>query len=205
MPVQILGDAESQLQRNGKRKGAYVCRCECGTVFTALKWNLKKGYTRSCGCARRKNTSELGKARRTLGVTTDADMKSTRISFVSMHGRCKHVGNASYVRYGAVGVTVCDRWATFPAFYEDMGLRPSKLHTLDRIDNSKGYSPDNCRWVTRKEQAANRRASVWIEFRGERLIASEWARRLGAHLSTVLRRNLANKNPDGSIKEPSCS
>ena len=200
MPFQILHDGPSQLLKSGKKRGTYVCLCSCGVTFTSLKCNLKNGRTRSCGCVRRSNSSVLGKARRTLSCTDDEVMKRTRTSFVSMHGRCKHKGNASYPRYGALGITVCERWATFPAFYADMGIRPSKLHTVDRIDNTKGYSPENCRWATRAEQSANRACSVWITFQGRTLIASEWARILNHAVSTILRRNIANKNPDGTLK-----
>lgn len=198
MTIQMLRDGESQLQKNGKRKGTYVCLCSCGATFTALKWNIKKGFTRSCGCVRRATTAALGRSRVTLGVTYEGPMKQTWDSFRSMHGRCRHKGNASYPRYGGMGIKVCERWATFPVFYADMGLRPSRLHTIDRIDGTKGYSPENCRWATRREQSANRKSSVWITFNEETLVATEWARRLSLSPSTVLRRNLTNKNPDGS-------
>lgn len=72
-----------------------------------------------------------------------------------MHSRCTNPQCDSYVRYGAKGVTICDRWADFKNFYADMGERPTG-HTLDRVKNAEGYGPGNCRWATPKDQRANR-------------------------------------------------
>ena len=74
---------------------------------------------------------------------------------------------------------MCDEWKeSFEAFYRDMGPRPSNEHSIDRKDNSKGYSKDNCRWATKKEQNNNRRDNVYYEFDGEKKTLAEWCHEL---------------------------
>lgn len=184
--------------RSGRQRAYGTYECDCGVVFAALVNNVAIGATRSCGCLRRANSSALGKARRTLGSTVDGDVKRTRSSFESMCSRCYTPSNASYKRYGARGVTVHETLNTFPKFFAYMGVRPSPQHTLDRIDPSRGYEPGNLRWATREEQANNRKSTRWIVWNGRRRTATEWAAELGLALSTVCRRNIAGKNPDGS-------
>lgn len=105
-----------------------------------------------------------------------------------MHKRCKNPNANRYHVYGGRGITVCDRWKSFAAFIEDVGRRPSPQHQLERKDNDKGYEPDNVRWATPREQQCNRRNNVFIEYCGERLCISEWARRTGIACWTLQRR-----------------
>ena len=94
-----------------------------------------------------------------------------------------------WVDYGGRGITVCDEWRDdFSRFLEDMGLRPTPGHTIERVDNDKGYSKDNCVWATRKEQAQNTRHNVYHEHNGERRTQTEWARLNGIKQCTVSQR-----------------
>lgn len=91
------------------------------------------------------------------------------VSWQAMIGRCHRIYNDRYAEYGARGIKVCDRWLLpggFSNFYADMGDRPENT-TLDRIDNSLGYTSENCRWATYKEQRANQSPRIPIETKQE--------------------------------------
>ena len=123
-------------------------------------------------------------------------MSETRLytEWLSMKNRCKLKSQSSYILYGGRGITVCDEWLSgFEPFMEwaiNNGYNDNLQ--IDRIDNEKGYSPDNCRWVTKREQINNRRKTVYLEYDGERLPISIWAEKLG-----VKRYTLYNKRKQG--------
>lgn len=106
--------------------------------------------------------------------------------------RCHNKTSPAYDRYGGRGITVCDRWREFREgghnFVMDMGLRPSPQHTLDRIDNDGPYSPKNCRWATRVEQARNRRSNHLITAFGKTQSLVAWADETGIGSPTIRRR-----------------
>jgi hypothetical protein len=92
-------------------------------------------------------------------------------------------------RYSARGVTVCERWRqSFDAFLRDMGERPSRAHSIDRIDNDGHYEPGNCRWATAKEQANHRRTSHLVTLDGRTQTVAQWADELGLKYMTVYHR-----------------
>ena len=108
--------------------------------------------------------------------------------WLNMHRRCSDPSTSSFKDYGARGISVAPEWFKFETFLADMGERDSPAHSIERKDNSKGYSRENCKWGTRTEQAQNRRSSRFIEYKGERLVVSEWARRVGLDRDTLLQR-----------------
>ena len=102
----------------------------------------------------------------------------------SMIWRCNQKTGYCWEYYGSRGITVCDRWRAFDNFIEDMGYQPMGL-TIERIDNSKGYSPDNCAWKTRLDNYQNRRNSHFVTIGDETLTVSAWARRVGVKRPTA--------------------
>ena len=107
-------------------------------------------------------------------------------SWTAMKNRCYSPSNPGFADYGARGIRVCQRWLdSFQAFVDDMGPRPSPIHSVDRKDNNGHYEPSNCRWATPAEQALNRRNNVRYEYAGEWLPLTEWAERCGQPYRTL--------------------
>lgn len=156
----------------------WECRCECGNTIVTSAVCLGSGNTRSCGCLVKDTLTSRGTHRQS----------KTRFykQWLAMVNRCTNPNNSAYKRYGARGITVCQRWRTFENFVSDMGTRPDGK-SLDRINNSMGYwcgkcaecsannQPANCRWATLIEQANNTSANRRISFNGETLTLSQWA------------------------------
>jgi hypothetical protein len=149
----------------------WTCECSCPehTRHDVVACRLKDGTSQSCGCLRNEQTAMR---RTTHGQTYTAEYHAWQQMFV----RCYNPKAKSFRDYGARGISVCERWtASFEAFLEDMGPRPSSQHSLERVDNNQGYSPDNCQWSTHKEQGRNRRSNHMITHAGITQCITDWA------------------------------
>lgn len=122
-------------------------------------------------------------------------------AWISMKSRCQKSFLFSK-RYWKRGITVSPRWKCFETFLNDMGLRPSKRHSLDRIDNNKGYSRKNCRWATSSEQQNNTGYNVILKYGGKKMTASEWARELGIDRSLIYSRKRMGWSDSKTLTTP---
>lgn len=157
------------------------CECDCGAVTSAGTSGLNSGKIRSCGCLK----SEL----MSLRFSTHRKAKtSEHVVWSSMRTRCNNPKSRVFKYYGARGIKCCERWGSFENFLADMGPRPSLGHTLDRIDNSRGYQPDNCRWATRVQQARNHSGCVLLTLDGATRPLPEWAEIVGIKPGILRRR-----------------
>ena len=159
--------------RFAERRGRltyWKCRCKCGTIGFVTLYNLRSGGSKSCGCLR----DELA---RNAHLTHGMYGTPTYISWCLMLARCR----GSNQHYGGRGIRVCARWRkSFTAFFADMGIRPSKRHSIDRFPNMNGdYKPDNCRWATTKQQSRNRRNNRLVTAFGQTKPLVQWTEEFG--------------------------
>lgn len=174
--LEVLRRVES-----AKRGARWLCRCDCGAEIVLYGRDIRhpRNSKRGCGRCTRRRYAE-GK-----------NLSRTRVYMVwrNMKSRCLDVGHKTYPRYGGRGVTICPRWLDFANFYADMGDGGPELQ-IDRISNDGPYSPENCRWATRSEQACNKRNNRRLTLKlccpscghgwEETRVQAEWARMLGA-------------------------
>ena len=164
---------------NNTRHSQWLCKCECGNTITVPSNNLISGTTQSCGCLRKERLENAIKIKR----YGDTPLEKDRIYRIwrNMRSRTKYKCKGISKCYSERDIRVCDEWEksfdTFRKWALNNGYNDNL--SIDRIDNEKGYSPDNCRWATLKEQANNKRTNSYITYKGETHTIAEWASILG--------------------------
>lgn len=171
------------VQRQAENIGesrAWFCLCDCGGEKVIRTHSLVVGDTQSCGCLHREVT-------RRVNLTHGGSSSRLYVVWQRMHDRCSNPKDKRYERYGGRGIAVCERWHDFANFREDMGAPPPRM-TLDRKNNDLGYSPENCRWATYKQQNRNRCDTIRLTINGKTLALNDWADRSGVKPETIRQR-----------------
>lgn len=168
------------------KKSLWAALCTCGRTVVLpgaeLVKQSRRGVTASCGCMRR---ATIGSKRTKHGMSKHPAFAVWR----SMIDRCRLPSHAAWKNYGGRGIAVCDRWAeSFTNFWADMGPSYQRGLTLERKDNSLGYSPENCAWSTHKAQANNTRHSRWLDTPAGRMTVAQASAHYGVGYTTLLYR-----------------
>lgn len=176
-----LAVIEQAENKNGRVM--WLCKCDCGTVKPIASSNLIHGYSTTCGCGQRhcgidNNSYKHGKSKTKLYSVWKA-----------MRQRCNNPNNYDYQWYGAEGKKICDEWDNYIEFEKwAMSSGYKSGLTIDRIDSSSCYCPENCRWITIQEQQKNKRNVRRLSLNGETHTISEWSEIKGIPYRTILGR-----------------
>lgn len=177
----------------------WMCKCDCGNEKQINSRNLHSGGTRSCGCLAKK--ARIENMKKLNGVYHGFSKEKLHSVWLSMRGRCCNPNNYDFKYYGGKGIQICEEWLEYESFKEWAFINGySEGLTLDRIDSSKNYCPENCRWVDMKTQSNNKSNNVVIEYNGESHTLKEWAEILGINYSTVHKRYSAGKTIEQILK-----
>lgn len=185
-----VGDAFGRLSTLGPspvsdRRYRWICECDCGATKAIRADSLCIGDIVSCGCFQKEQARRIGKRCATHGLGHSPEMSS----YYAMMHRCYTETHKAFRNYGGRGITVCGRWRNNPdVFVADMGPRPSKQHSIERLDNDKGYSPENCIWALRGQQNRNSRRNVWLTIGERTMVLMDWAIECGVDYDTLANR-----------------
>jgi hypothetical protein len=172
------------------------CVCDCGSQYVGAGKDMRSGNTSSCGCV---HSDQLKLRNAKHGMSS----RSEYSIWLGMIDRCSRLGHKNYESYGGRNIVVCDRWReSFEAFFSDMGDRPSPEHSIDRIDNDKGYEPENCRWATQSTQVRNSRRMRPLTLNGRTQTMTEWAAELGINYSTIATRLAKGYSHEEALTRP---
>lgn len=181
----------------GGGRSIWLCSCNCGGETKVAVTDLRAGRRVSCGCLRREKAKTVNRSH---------GMSATPEFFVwtRMIRRCFDTKDKAYSRYGAIGISVCDEWRhDFGAFFSHIGPRPTPNHSIERINNSKGYEPGNVKWATDSEQRRNKRNSIYVEMEGNTVFLKDYCREHGIDYFLIHSRLKSGWPIHLAISEPS--
>jgi hypothetical protein len=187
-------------RQNGQ--AVWECLCECGKRTFVLSDLLRKGRTKSCGCWRVEHGRRHGSTVQLRHGHARGSGSPLYQTWANMLSRCRDSNNDNFRNYGARGITVCERWLTFENFLADVGERPSRKHSIDRVNVEGNYEPANVRWATRKEQARNMRSNRNLTLRGETKTLAEWLELSGTNRMTFYQRKRKDWSDEKAIFTP---
>jgi len=186
--LMVICDAKTD--KFNKSSSWVICSCGKSRIKIISNRRLKIGDTKSCGCLKKELMTKHGFSRTPEYHT-----------YCAMLRRCTNKRDNAFKHYGGRGIKVCERWLnSFENFYKDMGKRPYKK-SIDRIDNNGNYSPENCRWATKKEQSSNRRNNILIKYKDKTVTLAELARIMEISLSTLYYRYKRGQNLFAEVRK----
>lgn len=167
-----------------------TCRCSCGWFVDVMKTSLTSGATTSCGCVHSEEVTTRNVAATRHGAAVGHKVNDLYRAWSAIKTRCFNPRSRPYKWYGGRGITMHKSWAnTFEAFRDyvekELGPRVSRRHSIDRINNDKGYVPGNIRWATPEEQNRNRQGTKLYELAGEFRALGEWSEIADIRYDTV--------------------
>lgn len=180
---EISGKKFSRLTPEEFTGGFWKCLCDCGNRIVVKTNKLTSGHTRSCGCL----LADMNRDRlMTHGHKVGKIESLTYKVWVNMKTRCLNPNASNYPRYGGSGVTICEEWKnSFESFVADVGLRPSKGHSIERKDVMKGYEPNNCCWIPLADQNLNKKNTIYVDIDGSKVRLAEACRSSGVKYATA--------------------
>lgn len=194
----VIKRAEAIISKSGKKRGRWLCKCDCGQYATVLTDSLKSGSTKSCGCYRTESRKNVNKKHGMIGTRLYTE-------WISMKSRCYYTQNKAYERYGGRGIAICVEWLnSFDAFYEwAIANGYSDDLTIERVDVNGDYCPENCCWIPANEQAKNRRTTLRIvDENGEMVYVMDVADKNGISMSNVVARKSRGWSLEKALSTP---
>lgn len=172
-----------ELDHTQRKHSYWKFKCECGSDLVLRVDTVVSGNTKSCGCYNRE-------AHRVQKLTHGFSKQKVYHVFYAMKSRCYDPSNVAFEYYGGRGIKICDEWLRSPSSFCEWAYANGYSNglTIDRIDVNGDYSPDNCRWVSRKTQNENTRRNTWLTYNGETMILRDWCQRFNVNMATACSR-----------------